>query len=81
MISAVLNLSTMFLAAGVATETQFTYDALGRLAKASYGNGTVIEYQYDAAGNRIQKAVTASTASAGRIIILPLNGYTVIKIP
>lgn len=37
--------------AGAAT---YTYDALGRLIKVAYANGTVITYTWDAAGNRIQ---------------------------
>lgn len=32
----------------------YTYDALGRLKTADYGNNVVIEYRYDAAGNRTQ---------------------------
>ena len=37
--------------AGSAT---YTYDALGRLIKVTYANGTVITYTWDAAGNRTQ---------------------------
>lgn len=32
----------------------YTYDALGRLNTADYGNNVVIQYSYDAAGNRTQ---------------------------
>ncbi|ATQ44039.1 RHS repeat domain-containing protein [Caulobacter mirabilis] len=33
---------------------QYVYDSAGRLWKAIYSNGIVIEYRYDAAGNRTQ---------------------------
>lgn len=32
----------------------YAYDALGRVVTATYGNGTVITYNYDPAGNRTQ---------------------------
>lgn len=38
--------------------TQYFYDAAGRLIKVIYSNGVVIEYRYDAAGNR-QQIVTS----------------------
>jgi YD repeat-containing protein len=41
------------------TAIQYTYDNLNRLIRVEYDNGSIIEYQYDGAGNRIQKAVTA----------------------
>ncbi len=37
------------MAADTAT---YTYDNLGRLKTVTYANGTVITYNYDAAGNR-----------------------------
>ena len=60
--AALLAALAIVLAATVATPAQagtatYTYDALGRVTKVSYSNGTVITYTYDAAGNRIQ-AVT-----------------------
>ena len=38
----------------------YTYDTLGRLKTATYSNGVVIQYVYDAAGNR--STVTVSGA-------------------
>jgi len=35
----------------------YTYDANGRLIKAQYDNGAVIEYAYDPAGNWTSKVV------------------------
>lgn len=41
------------LAAGPASAgVHYEYDAAGRLMKATYSNGVVIEYRYDSAGNR-----------------------------
>ena len=41
-----------------AAETLYTYDSLHRLTKFSH-SGTVIEYAYDANGNRLIKSVCA----------------------
>ena len=35
----------------------YTYDALGRLTSASYGDGTIVCYYYDSVGNRTQYKV------------------------
>ncbi|HYC73828.1 Ig-like domain-containing protein [Brevundimonas sp.] len=42
---------------------QYGYDALGRVVTVTYGNGTVITYAYDPAGNRTE--VTTGTAGGG----------------
>ena len=47
--AAALALSTGLAWAGSVT---YTYDNLGRLKTATYSNGVVITYSYDAAGNR-----------------------------
>ena len=36
----------------------YTYDNLNRLIQVQYDNGTIIQYTYDAAGNRLVKQVT-----------------------
>lgn len=56
------NLAVAFCAAMVAMApgpaaeagTQYFYDSAGRLIRVRYSNGVVIEYQYDASGNRRQ---------------------------
>jgi len=40
-----------------AANVHYTYDELNRLTKVEYEDGTVVEYTYDAAGNRLTKAV------------------------
>ena len=42
------------LPGSVAAGTQFHYDALGRLTRVTYETGVVVQYSYDAAGNRSQ---------------------------
>ena len=38
----------------------YTYDALGRVKTATYSNGVVVTYTYDAAGNRVSQATTGA---------------------
>lgn len=38
----------------------YEYDNLNRLTKVTYANGTVVEYEYDALGRRLTKAVTSA---------------------
>lgn len=40
-----------------AGNVSYTYDDLNRLIRAEYDDGTVIEYTYDAAGNRLSQVV------------------------
>lgn len=42
----------------------YTYDNLHRLIKVEYDDGTVIEYAYDAVGNRISLVVRVSISDA-----------------
>ena len=43
-----------------AASVTYTYDALGRLAKATYSTGAIITYVYDAAGNRTSYVTTGA---------------------
>ena len=43
---------------GHAEQVSHSYDDLNRLIKTDYGNGNVIDYSYDAAGNRTSQKVT-----------------------
>ncbi|SFJ52069.1 YD repeat-containing protein [Bosea sp. OK403] len=42
----------------------YTYDALGRIASASYDTGIIIIYSYDANGNRTAQTINVNSASA-----------------
>ena len=39
----------------------YEYDPLGRLERIVYDDGTVIDFVYDAAGNRTSRVVTPGT--------------------
>src|SRR5689334_1798690 len=39
----------------------YTYDALGRVILVTYDNGKQVVYKYDAAGNRTQEVISATT--------------------
>ena len=46
---------------GHAEQVTHSYDDLNRLIKSDYGSGNVIDYAYDAAGNRRSQKVTTAT--------------------
>lgn len=48
------------VAAAKAAETQFTYDAAGRLIGVDYGGGGALGYAYDAAGNILSESSNAA---------------------
>jgi YD repeat-containing protein len=41
----------------------YTYDALGRIATASYDTGVIIIYTYDANGNRTSQVINVNTGT------------------
>ena len=49
--------------ASFAETIQYTYDKVDRLTKVEYSDGTVIEYAYDPAGNRLQEKITTAAKS------------------
>ena len=68
--------------------TTYTYDALGRLTGSSVSggisSGTNTAIQYDPAGNRSRYQVTGASdvpRPTGRVVVVPLNGFTVIPLP
>jgi hypothetical protein len=75
---------TLFAFEASATETTtYTYDALGRLVstKRIGGPGNAeATYSYDDAGNRTNVNVDTTIPSM-KVIVVPLNGFTVIPIP
>ena len=46
---------------GHAEQVTHSYDDLNRLIRSDYGNGDIIDYAYDAAGNRTSQKVTTAT--------------------
>jgi YD repeat-containing protein len=64
----------------------YSYDALGRLVRTQKNGGPAsgvdAQVQYDAAGNRTNVTVQGAVSNAPptRVIVLPLNGYTIIPL-
>lgn len=65
-------------AAASATTAQYTYDTLNRLTQVQYDDGTIIQYAYDLAGNRISRQVQASTPTSGDPVADPGSNQTVL---
>ena len=61
-----------------AAQVSIQYDSLNRLTNVEYGNGTVINYTYDAAGNRLtySGAVTNDAVAPNVAITSPTAGAT-----
>ena len=62
----------------------YSYDALERVVTSSYSGtgpnaGMANSITYDAAGNRTNYTITGSRFAAA-IVVVPLNGFTVIPI-
>ena len=79
----VLILAAAMPAAANASETTtYAYDALGRVVtvahSGSVNNGLQAQYTYDPADNRTN--VTVTGASRQVVIVVPLNGFTVIPV-
>jgi len=52
----------------------YIYDELNRLIRVEYGSGTVIEYSYDKAGNRLEKAISYSDTTPPTTTASPPGG-------
>jgi YD repeat-containing protein len=59
----VISLSVILAKAAFAANGSvvYTYDALGRVASASYDTGVIVYYTYDANGNRTQQVINVNT--------------------
>lgn len=51
-------------ASALAGSAAYQYDTLGRLTQVAYSNGVVINYTYDAAGNRTAHSVSGVAQAA-----------------
>lgn len=58
-----LCLGLAFVGAAYSQAVNYTYDQLGRIIAVTYSDGKQIVYAYDAAGNRTQHVVSASTVN------------------
>jgi YD repeat-containing protein len=58
-------LAILLTAMGLSGTAQYTYDYLNRLVQVQYDDGTIIQYSYDAAGNRTVQRVTAPQPPEG----------------
>ncbi|HWU78844.1 MAG TPA: RHS repeat domain-containing protein [Caulobacter sp.] len=76
-----LGLGLGLAGAAAAQSIQYTYDALGRVTRADYGNGKTVSYAYDSAGNRTSTSTTGFPAAPVKIVVLPLLGGLVIPLP
>ncbi len=69
----------------VASETvTYTYDAQGRLIETAHSGGPNanldIRYGYDLRGNRTTQTISGSKNNGQQVVVLPLNGFTIIPI-
>lgn len=62
-----LILGSALLASPAAHANTYVYDAIGRLEKVTYPDGSTVTYTYDDAGNRTQK-VTTGVAGANFVV-------------
>jgi YD repeat-containing protein len=63
----------------------YTYDDLGRLETVTYGDGTLVQYSYDPAGNRTSQVISGTGVSGGlspavNLVVLPISGFVVIPV-
>ncbi|RMF95337.1 MAG: hypothetical protein D6727_10915 [Gammaproteobacteria bacterium] len=58
-------LAVGILAAPAAPAETYSYDELGRLVRVTYDDGSVIEYSYDAAGNRLAASSSSPPPGGG----------------
>jgi YD repeat-containing protein len=64
-----------FITSAFATDTtQYWYDALGRVVRVQFQNGSTVAYTYDAAGNRTVVARTSSPPSTVFTATIPITG-------
>jgi YD repeat-containing protein len=81
-IAPVLAASPLFLTSRASADSaQYLYDPLGRLVRVTLPDGTVVMYDYDAAGNRVRQVRGSGTAPFNQTLQItgtgPVNLRTV----
>jgi YD repeat-containing protein len=71
---AVIGLVIGLAAISSAQTVNYTYDELNRLTRVEYGNGTVVEYTYDKAGNRLEEKISYSDTTPPTTTASPTGG-------
>ena len=71
---AVLNLFFGSAIISFAETVNYVYDELNRLKRVEYGNGVVIEYEYDKAGNRLEKMSGVGSDTTPPVGTVTING-------
>ena len=72
----VIGLLLASIASSYAQTVTYAYDGLNRLIGAQYANGTIIQYSYDCAGNRLGTNTTSLYANFTGNGIWQWNGTT-----
>jgi len=75
----VISLIVILFNTSYADTTNYVYDELNRLIRVEYGDGSVVEYTYDKAGNRLGKTIqvvditppTTTASPAGGVYSTP----------
>jgi YD repeat-containing protein len=73
---AVIGLFFTSVLTSYAETINYIYDELNRLKRVEYGDGTVIEYGYDSAGNRFTLNITQESVSTPSTPTGPSSGIT-----
>lgn len=64
-------IALLLVTCSAAMAATYSYDALNRLTSVDYGNGNVITYTYDAAGNSTTQIATGTAVAGPRLGTLP----------
>ena len=70
----VVGLVVISAISSYAETTTYIYDALNRLIRVEYADGTIIEYTYDKAGNRLERRVQISDTTPPTTTASPAGG-------
>jgi YD repeat-containing protein len=69
-----IGLVVVSFSTSYAETTNYIYDELNRLIRVEYGDGSVVEYTYDKAGNRIQMTIPYPDSTPPTTTASPAGG-------